>query len=317
MAMNATRGLLAFFLPSVLALSCGAGMPASSPSMTPASTPSPAASPTFGDPASPRPCTEFGREAWTDYARYPDDGLQDLPGTDFYVGAWTRVLEPMGYPQNSNDYPFIIPCAQSVGGQSQLILTISGNIGYDGGAGSWAYNQNITSNTGDYSTVYVHPGRFEGYPAGRPDEADMRGWVYVAWHFARSAAGTVVNQYCKFGPSGAVIRSPVDVIDGTGVFDGSAPSPLPEYATPLAICVGGGDRGWATTYMQYAKVYLMGQAPSAAEVDAISRRTSPDPAAWADWPLAGGDLSDVSGHGRDLVMRGSAYPGPDGPALVP
>jgi hypothetical protein len=304
--MKRRFGTLAL-LTILVFFSCKIGSTAAS-----SSTPSPptSTSPSSAPPGS-LPSTEFGRAAWTDYAFFDAES----PGSDYYVGAWTHVIEAMGSAPNSNDYPFVMPCSETVGGDGQLILTISGNIGYDVGAGSWAYNQNITSNSGDYSTVYVHPNQYSGYPVGQPDEAALRGWVYVAWHYKRAAAGTIVNQYLKFGLDGAVIRAPEDVIDGTGGWSSPLPSPAPEYATPVAICVGGGDRGSANLFMQYAKLYLMADAPSDAAVDAISRRIAPDPNAWADWPLIGADLRDVSGHGRNLEMNGSAYSGIAGPGF--
>jgi hypothetical protein len=262
-------------------------------------------------PSGGSPSTEFCRAECSDYATREADSL----GTDFYIGAWTRVVEPEGHRFNSNDYPFVLPCSETVGGVGQLILTISGNIGYDEGAGSWAYNQNITTNTGDYSVVYVRTDGLPRYPAGQPDEAAMRGWVYAAWHFKRSAQGTLVSQYLKFGPSGAAALVARDAVDGTGGFTEFLPPPAPEYATPVSICVGGGPRGWGRLHMQYAKVYRMEEPPTEAEVDAIALNTSPDPRAWADWPLVGAGLKDVSGHGRDLAMTGQAYPGPAGPSF--
>jgi hypothetical protein len=293
-----TTGLIGSILAALILFSCRAS---TQPPGIPADPPGSASGPS----------TEFCRAEWSDYASREADSL----GADFYIGAWTRVDEPIGFAVNSNDYPFVMPCAETVNGARQLILTISGNIGYDAGAGSWAYNQNITSNSGDYSTIYVHADRFPSYPAGQPDESAMRGWVYAAWHFKRSSEGTIVNQFLKFGVDGAVIRTPQDIVDGTGVFSEPMPPPSPEYATPVSVCVGGGPRGWGKLYMQYAKAYRMAEAPTEEEVDAISRRTSPDPQAWADWPLVGADLRDVSGHGRDLAMVGNAYPGPAGPAF--
>ncbi len=260
------------------------------------------------------PSTEFGRTAWMDYAL-----CEDAPGTDFYVGCWTRAVEPAGDGTGENDYPFVLRCSETVSALQQLIYTISGNIGFDPGygpGGAFVYNQNITSNTGDYSGIYVFPGVYPSYGQGRPDEGDLRGWVYVAWHFRRTPLGTAVNQYVKFGPDGEVIKNDEDVIDGTGGFSGSPPPPAPEYATPLAICLGGdGYRAWSVMEMQYAKAYVMANPPTPAEVDAIALRTEPDSSAWADWPLIGGGMEDVSGNGRHLAVQGTAHAGSAGPDL--
>lgn len=254
--------------------------------------------------------TEFGKTAWTDYAEYAGGS----PGSDFYIGAWTHTVESMGdHTGTGNDYPFVIPCSEMVGGLPQHLLTISGNIVYDAAIPGYIYNQNITTDTGDYAVAYIRQGELGGSP-GQPDEAAMRGWVYVAWHYRQTVAGTVVRQYAKFGPTAPMVLTAEAVINGQGGWP-PAPTPTPEFVTPVSICVGGGDRGSARLYMQYAKVYVMTQAPTLAEADAIALRTAPDPAAWADWPLIAGNMDDVSGNGRDLTMKGSAGSGIAGPGL--
>lgn len=261
-------------------------------------------------PYSALPSTEFGRMDWTDTAAFSSAS----PGRDFYIGAWTHTVEPMGDRSNTtgNDYPFVITGSETVGGSAQLLLTISGNIGYDAVLLSYVYNQNITTNTGDYSVAYINPGEFG--VEGQPDEAAMRGWVYVAWHYRAAAEGTVVSQYAKFGPSGPVNLTAGETINGMGGWP-PAEVPAPEFVTPVSISVGGGDRANGRMYMQYAKVYVMTDAPSVEEVDAIAMRTAPDPAAWADWPLIGGNMDDVSGNGRALTVKGSPCPGITGPDL--
>ncbi len=266
-----------------------------------------------GSPAtgsnSAQPSTEFGRADWTDTAEY---GAAS-PGSDFYIGAWTHTVEAMGIQTGTgNDYPFVSSCSETVSGEAQLLLTISGNIGYDAMLGTYMYNQNITTNTGDYSVAYIDPGEYG--VAGQPDEATMRGWVYVAWHYRRTAAGTEVKQYTKFGPAGPVILSAESTIDGTGGWP-PAETPTPEFCTPLSISLGGGDRANGRMYMQYAKVYAMTEAPTLDEVNSIALMTAPDTAAWADWPLVGGSMIDVSGNGRDLIKKGSPTSGISGPEL--
>jgi len=229
-----------------------------------------------------------------------------------------RCLDPHGRAPGrphgtGNDYPFVIRCSETVSGLPQHLLTISGNIGYDPVRPGYLYNQNITTNTGDYSVAYITPGQFGDDPE-QPDEEAMRGWVYVAWHYRKTPEGSVVRQYTKFGTSGQVILSAESTIDGRGGWP-PAETPTPEFVTPESFGVGGGDRGSARLYMQYAKVYAMTEAPTLAEVDAIAMRTASDPAAWADWPLIGGNLADVSGNGRDLTIRGSAGSGIAGPDL--
>jgi hypothetical protein len=262
--------------------------------------------------------TTFSTTAWTDYAEYSADS----PGSDFYIGAWTHTVEPMGYTTDpngegytgtGNDYPFVIPCSEIVGGFDQLLLMISGNIGFDSGAGSFTYNQNITTATGDYSTIYIYPGQFGGI-AGQPDEAAMRGWVYAAWHYHMTTDGTVVNQFAKFGVNAPVIAAPAATINGMGGWPPPA-DPTPEFVTPKSICVGGDYHSWACLYMQYAKVYVMTEVPTLDEVNSIALRTMPDTTAWADWPLFAGSMEDRSGNSRTLVMKGTALEGIEGPGL--
>jgi hypothetical protein len=266
-------------------------------------------------PLTPKtPATKFGTVEWSSYARFSGE----IPA-DFYIGGWTHTTEPIGfagtmsgYSGTGNDYPFVIECSNTVNGAEQLILMISGNIGYDEGRPGWTYNQNITSNTGDYSTIYYFADE-PGYSAGFPDEAMMRGWVYVAWHYRYSAEGTKVNQYIKFGIDGAVLKIAEDTIDGTGVFDGSNPDPVQELVVPRTLCVGGGSRGWAPMHMQYVKVYERSSVPSLQEVNQIALMTTADTSAWADWPLVGGSLADVSGNGRDLAAAGVLSSSIEGP----
>lgn len=259
---------------------------------------------------SPWASTEFGRVE-VDVATF-----QGAPSASFYIGGWTHTVEALGTAMSGNDYPFVIPCSEMVGSTAQLLLTISGNIAYDSGYGSWYYNQNITTNTGDYATIYAHTGQF-GYPSGTPDEAGLRGWVYVGWHYRPTTKGTAVSQYLKFGTGGLVLLTE-DVVDGTGGWSGN-PTAVNEPVTPKSISIGGGPRGWAKIYMQFAKVYEMATAPTLDQVNSIALRTEPDPAAWADWPLIGAELADVSGHGRNLTAVDgtgkkatlySAIPGP-------
>ncbi len=271
-----------------------------------------------GEISSRQLSTEFGRTAWTDYAEF----RAETPGKNLYIGAWTHTVEPMGYgtvpnPEGytgtGNDYPFVIQCSETVSGLPQLLLMISGNIGFDSTLQNYVYNQNITTNTGDYSTIYINPGQYGGIP-GYPDEAEMRGWVYVAWHYFATDSGTVVHQFTKFGIDGAVIATPPAIINGMGGWP-PPDSPAPEFVTPVSICVGGGDRGSARIFMQYAKVYAINTPPSLSEVNSIALMTKPDTSAWADWPLIEGDMRDVSGHKRNLTIKGTANAGIEGPKL--
>ncbi|MBK8476044.1 MAG: hypothetical protein IPL39_06935 [Opitutaceae bacterium] len=236
--------------------------------------------------STPPVATEFGRGDWTDTAV-----LHEGPPTDCYIGCWTHVVAPVGAGQKGNDYPFVIECSESVAGEPQLNILVSGNMGYDLGAGSWYYNQNIMTNTGDHVTWYAHG-----------DEAAFRGWVYNAWHFQRIGANTKATQFLKVGIDGPMEITSQEILPN-------------ETCTPSAVHVGGGPRCSGNVYLQYAKIYTMTTAPSVAQAEAIALRRIPDPTAWADWPLLGGAVSDTSGHGRHLTVEGSVAPGILGPLL--
>lgn len=230
--------------------------------------------------------TEFGRANWSDTAF-----LNEGPPADSYWGCWTHVVAPVGAGQKGNDYPFVIECSETVANEPQLNIMVSGNMGYDEGAGSWCYNQNIMTNTGDHVTWYAHG-----------DEAAFRGWVYNAWHFQRIGPNTKATQYLKVGIDGPMEITSQEILPN-------------EACTPIAVHVGGGPRCSGNVYLQYAKIYAITTAPSEAQAEALALRRTPDPAAWADWPLLGGTLADVSGHGRHLTVEGNVHQGELGPLL--
>ena len=61
--------------------------------------------------------------------------------------------------------------------------------------------------------------------------------------------------------------------------------------------------------------------PTLAALDAIARANAPDTAAWADcklnWENGAPNLSDQSGHGRNLAVEagGTLYQGPASPTF--
>jgi hypothetical protein len=66
-------------------------------------------------------------------------------------------------------------------------------------------------------------------------------------------------------------------------------------------------------HMQYVKVYERSSVPSLQEVNQIALMTTADTSAWADWPLVGSSLADVSGNGRDLAAAGVLSSSIEGP----
>lgn len=223
--------------------------------------------------------TLVGQSDWIDYGN-----VNSTPPVDFIIGTWTHVYPPVGSGQKGNDYPFVI------GATPYNVICVSGNIGYDGGAGAWYYNANTMTGSGDHVTVYLHA-----------SEAVVRDWVYVAWHFKRIGSSTTTTQYVKLG-----VTAPMEQV---------AQETVSELYTPSKVYLGGGPAAWEHSYMQYARLYAMSSIPSASAVNAIAMRTTPDPAAWGDWPMIDAGTSDVSGNGRNVVITGSWLPGIAGPAL--
>ena len=215
--------------------------------------------------------------------------LDTAPPFDYFVGAWTHVLPPGSYGKG-NDYPFAVPC------QEGEVSFVSGNIGPT----EWAYNANIMlfdagqSYLGDFTLAFV-----------AADYATDVDWVYVGWHFRRSGSQTSVTQYVKF------IGSP-DLVDS------KVTETVPGTWTPTALQIGGDPIRYPETgmYMMYASLYAMDVPPTDEQLNAIyTRGATPDPSAWADWPLIEGNPADVSGHGRNLTVNGLVAKGLRGPTL--
>lgn len=206
-----------------------------------------------------------------------------------FLGAWTRVVPP-GSQGKGNDYPFALFC------QEGEISFVSGNIGPP----DWAYNANIM--LFDASNAYLDDYTLVFADASYASDLD---WVYVAWYLQGDGAQTSVTQYIKF------IGSP-------NLVDNQVTQLVPGRWTPTRLLVGADPNRYAETtlYIMYARVYAMEQPPSEQQLKSFySNAATPDPTAWADWPLVSADPSDVSGHGRNLVVHGAVTPGIAGPAL--
>jgi hypothetical protein len=215
--------------------------------------------------------------------------LDTAPPFDYFVGAWTHVVPPESGGKG-NDYPFSAPCKEGE------VSFVSGNIG----PSEWAYNTNImlfdTSQNylGDFTLVFV-----------AADYATDVDWVYVGWHFRRSSGQTSVTQYVKF-------------IGSANLVDNKVTETVPGIWTPTALQVGGDPSRYpdTTMYIMYASLYATDVPPTDEQLNAIyTRGATPDPSAWAAWPLDDGNPADVSGHGHDLTVHGPVARGVQGPKL--
>ena len=214
------------------------------------------------------------------------------PPYNYFIGAWTHVQPPMGSGTKGNDYPFEMYCQE---GQVGLV---SGNFD-----APYQYNANVmtfgqsSGYIADYTTL-VDP---------TTNEATCRDWVYVGWHFLRDGANTAVTQYVKY-------------VGSSNLVDSTITASVPGNWTPTHLNVGGDPMRYSGTpmYIMYARIYAMDAAPTASQVNAIYMQSAtPDPSAWADWPLISGNPADVSGHGRNLTVNGAVAPGVAGPPQFP
>jgi len=205
-------------------------------------------------------------------------GFNSALPDNYFLGAWTHVVPP-GSSRKGNDYPFAVLCREGE------VSFVSGNIG----PAEWAYNANIMlfdaagAYINDYTLVFVD--------SSYATDVD---WAYVAWHLRRSGSQTSVTQYVKFIGSANLVDSQVtELVPGTW--------------SPTSLIVGADPSRYADTtmYIMYARVYSMDVPPTDQQLRAIyADAATPDPTAWADWPLIDGDPSDVSGHGRNLTVNG-------------
>jgi len=213
------------------------------------------------------------------------------PPYNYFIGAWTHVQPPIGSGTKGNDYPFEMYC------QEGQVSFVSGNFN-----SPYKYNANIMtfdqrgSYIADYTTLVD----------ATTTESSCRDWVYVGWHCRRIGGNTTVTQYVKY-------------VGSSNLVDSTVTGNVPGNWTPTRLNVGGDPARYPGTpmYIMYARIYPMDTAPSAAQVSAIYMHSAtPDPSAWADWPLIGGNPADVSGHGRNLTVNGSVTAGVAGPPQV-
>lgn len=241
-----------------------------------------------GGGSSPNPSLQYAAHTGQDHGSVNFGFDSPLPD-NYFLGAWTHVVPP-GSGGKGNDYPFAVYCREGE------ISFVSGNMGPP----AWAYNANIM--LFDASGAYIND--FTLVFADSSYAADVD-WVYVGWHLRRAGSQTSVTQYVKFiGSANLVDNQVTELVPGTW--------------TPTSLMLGSDPNRYADTtmYIAYARIYSMDVPPTAQELSAIyTSAATPDPTAWADWPLINGDPSDVSGHGRKLTVNGAVARGIVGPTL--
>lgn len=235
----------------------------------------------------PRVAAETGQQHGQAYL-----ALDTAPPFNYFIGAWTHVVPLTGTGPKGNDYPFATFC------QEGEVSFVSGNF-----ATPYNYNANIMTFDGSGKYIADYTLLLDNHTT----EAMCRDWVYVAWHFQRMGGSTNVTQYVKY------VGSP-------NLVDSLIAQSVPGDWTPLNLYVGTDPLRYATDpmYIMYARIYAMDVPPSPGQVQAIYMHSAtPDTTAWADWPLLGGSVTDVSGHGRDLTVIGPVTAGIPGPPQLP
>lgn len=157
--------------------------------------------------------------------------------------------------------------------------------------------------------------------------AQLNGGVFHAFQAYNDTGGSqlVLRMWVKF--AGAPVQGPyttilsyaqlrTDLVNNGGWSPANAAAWTPS-GTPTGFVIGSVYDTFNLFVTQAALEANTG-TPSNAYIEAIAARTSPDPAAWGDWPitwdtgLGAANLVDQSGNGRTLLVHpgGSLYEGP-------
>ncbi len=296
------------------------------PSPTPSGTPWPSFSPQPGAITS----LEFGhRESPAKDYCAPIELGEDF-GAGILISFWTKITYPIVPPDFRGNQNIC-----RIYGDNWDLICLDGNIGTHANAAA-RYNANYMFNYddrwgSDLCTYYSLED--EGLSM---EEAN--GWVWVAWQVVINQDRSMTfRQWLKFGMEGAVIpaghwsvrySNPGEetLAPGSMALDPINTSPIPtdfNPSPPRRVQVGDDNTYSASGYdthepltpsnswICHGRIDARADKPSIDELDEIARgRASPYPA-WADWELAwkgdAPDLSDRSGHGRDLsLMPGGA-----------
>jgi hypothetical protein len=235
----------------------------------------------------------------TDYAT-----ISSAPTSGWLLTSWSKNIHQTGaYPHTySNLY------AAEVLGSNWSVHLIMGNCA--SGVASAGANGVYNSNT----TLYTGGGVFTG---GTPladttglnqsvPESDIEGWVFNAWWFYNNTgAGTIAMRQYTIFPSApttvVVVDQPAQAYAAYGLgVSPDAPTSI-QLAIPISMQFDG------THFRVYDSLTT---APSNSTILSIAQSYGPDTTAWADWFLehngTSPDLTDHSGHGRNLTSAGGS-----------
>ena len=256
---------------------------------------------------------EFGRKQWG-----TDDAIRsNAPEGGTLFSVWTKIPDP------GSAYPW--------GRGNMDVYVLRGNVWYFRClVGNTSANSPTDARYNANTMLFANPGEtwvtdYSYYESGFGQvEAPLRDWVWVAWQVIVSPTSFTIRQWLKFGIDGEVFaagESAVTFADvrtiliDKGWTMAAVNAWTPSDATSFEV---GKDNG----YLSYARMFALGTVPALAELDTIARSDSALTSAWADFRLdwVGGvpNLSDRSGHGRDLTIEagGQLYEGLAGPSLA-
>jgi hypothetical protein len=149
----------------------------------------------------------------------------------------------------------------------------------------------------------------------------VRGWVWIAWQVVVSNGTFTLQQWLKFGATGTVFAAGTSAptlaelrqnLIANGLSSSAANAWTPGDATSFQV---GSDDG----YLFHARMQATAATPTLSQLESIASSTAPDPTAWGDylfdWENGAPNLTDQSGHGRDLQLApgGVLHEGPIAP----
>ncbi len=268
------------------------------------------------------PSLEFGHtgDGGVDYCDW-----MDAPKGGTLFSVWTKIPDTLQTPAVSGTKLRGNMIVYSLKGDNWILRALVGNI--DGftrshplGEGG-VYNANIMIDIGGDVCVFYDP---EHRPLSL-----LNDWIWVAWQVVVNGDRSITfRQWLKYGIDGDVF--PAANQTGTGglplpkpgedrVFFGVQPSDAVSFQVGYNNYSDNVVNRVPNSYLCHARMEALGREPSLEYLQEISRLSSPDTSAYADYKLSweGGKpmLEDRSGKGRHLsVMPGGVlYEGPASP----
>jgi uncharacterized repeat protein (TIGR02543 family) len=258
----------------------------------------------------------------------------DVPQGGTLFSVWTKLPDPSTWTSpntwSSSDYSQIRHYNMDVyvlRASNWSMRFIVGNI-----AGVNATSASYNANSMVFAEPYnIYTGDYSYYQGGGGGDIPIStaiGWVWAAWWVKVNSDSISIEQWLKFGINGPVfvatatgtdvatfadLRASIANNDTTHLWtQPQIDAWVPGDATSFQV---GRENG----YICHARMDARSAAPTLTELESMASASAPDTTAWADyrlsWTNGAADLSDRSGHGRDLSMEtgGILYQGPLSP----